>query len=39
MLVSNFSHLSVAPCVYFNKEGFASEVLIHVDLQGKTQLP
>jgi hypothetical protein len=31
--------LSVAPRAFFKKEGFAFEVLIHVDLQGKTQLP
>jgi len=34
-----FYTLSVAPRAFFKKEGFAFEVLIHVDLQGKTQLP
>ena len=38
-LSNDFSHLSIDPRVFFSKEGFASEVLIHVDLQGKTQLP
>ena len=34
-----FHTLSVAPRDFYKKEGFAFEVLIHVDLQGKTQLP
>ena len=34
-----FYTLSVAHRAFFKKEGFAFEVLIHVDLQGKTQLP
>ncbi len=34
-----FITLSVAPRDFYKKERFAFEVLIHVDLQGKTQLP
>jgi hypothetical protein len=34
-----FHTLSVAPRAFSKIEGFAFEVLIHVDLQGKTQLP